>query len=266
MRLQLLFLLIFSMDIIAQEFPGKVYNTSLPNGTVQVWCENNAYNPITVELSGRLTNMDAEVELPAILVVPPNTKKFHLTNFVPQKNRSWKYDFGSKLFHGDLNLTSNYSSTYIYRLPVETGKDYFISQGYNGTLSHRGENALDFDMPIGAPVFAARAGVVTKVIDNNHRSCPQESCNQYNNIVVLYHEDGSFAEYVHLAQNSAKVQPGEYVEAGQQLAASGNTGWTTGPHLHFSVYVPTKDGKRTVETQFSIRENHPTHLKLGDRL
>ncbi len=76
--------------------------------------------------------------------------------------------------------------------------------------------------------------------------------------------DGSFAEYVHLAQHSTTVSLGDHVEAGQRIAASGNTGWTTGPHLHFAVYVPTKQGRKTVETKF-VKNESAIYLKVNDR-
>ena len=267
MRIPTLLIFLFGTGLVcSQDFPANVYNTNLENGTVQLWVDNDAYNPITVEISGRLTNMDATDGLPSTYVVPSRARKFHLTDFVPRPNKSWKFNFGTRLFHGDLLATEDYASSFIYALPCDLGKCYFISQGYNGKLSHHGENALDFDMPIGAPVYAARSGIVTRVVDKHNRSCPRESCNEYNNVISIYHEDGSFADYVHLDHRSAQVKPGDEIEVGQHIANSGNTGWTTGPHLHFIVYVPTKNGKRTLQTQFEIGENSVKYLKEGDKL
>jgi murein DD-endopeptidase MepM/ murein hydrolase activator NlpD len=266
MKPHTIFFLLLTSQVLSQDNPGRVYNSSLEDGTVQVWAENHTFHPITVELDGQLSNMNYKVDLPAHFVVPPNEKKFHLADFQPKKNKSWQYRFRSKIFPGDLDLARNYDADHIYQLPFELHKGYFVSQGYYGKLSHVAENALDFDMPIGSPVFAARDGTVSKVIDMHNRSCPNESCNQYNNIIVLYHTDGSFAEYVHLQMNSAQVQPGDIVRAGQLLANSGNTGWTTGPHLHFAVYIPTSKGRQTVETKFEVGPEKITrYLRKGDR-
>ena len=55
------------------------------------------------------------------------------------------------------------------------------------------------------------------------------------NIVRILHDDGSIALYAHLNWNSIRVKPGDKVRAGQYIADSGNTGFTSGPHLHFAV-------------------------------
>ncbi|MGB5690717.1 MAG: M23 family metallopeptidase, partial [Woeseiaceae bacterium] len=55
------------------------------------------------------------------------------------------------------------------------------------------------------------------------------------NIVRVLHDDGTFAVYAHLNWNSIRVNPGERVHAGQYIADSGNTGFSSGPHLHFAV-------------------------------
>ena len=57
------------------------------------------------------------------------------------------------------------------------------------------------------------------------------------NSVRILHDDGSMAVYAHLALEKAQVYPGMRVEAGQLIDYSGNTGYSTGPHLHFVVQV-----------------------------
>ncbi len=55
------------------------------------------------------------------------------------------------------------------------------------------------------------------------------------NVVRILHDDGSYAVYAHLNWNSVRVKPGDKVERGQYIADSGNTGVSSGPHLHFAV-------------------------------
>jgi len=55
------------------------------------------------------------------------------------------------------------------------------------------------------------------------------------NIIRIVHDDGTLSLYAHLNWNSIRVKPGDRVKAGQYIADSGNTGFTSGPHLHFSV-------------------------------
>jgi murein DD-endopeptidase MepM/ murein hydrolase activator NlpD len=53
----------------------------------------------------------------------------------------------------------------------------------------------------------------------------------------VLHEDGTMAVYAHLQPESVIVRPGQRVNTGQRLGASGNTGFSTGPHLHFALQV-----------------------------
>ena len=77
--------------------------------------------------------------------------------------------------------------------------------------------------------------------------------------ITIKHDDGTFAEYAHLAKDSTLVNLGEKIAAGQTLALSGNTGFSRGPHLHFAVFV-TIDG--------NTRATIPVHFQTpqGDLL
>ena len=54
-------------------------------------------------------------------------------------------------------------------------------------------------------------------------------------MVRILHDDGTYAIYAHLNTNTIRVKPGDRVERGQYIADSGNTGYSSGPHLHFAV-------------------------------
>lgn len=133
---------------------------------------------------------------------------------------------------------------HLYSLPYSSGQRYRVLQGYGSRFSHTGleEFAIDFDMPIGTPVHAARAGVVARVEEGNSRGCWEDGCGKFANFVVILHSDGTTGEYYHLMQNGAIVSVGETVSQGQKIAYSGNTGHTTMPHLHFAVYRATDWG------------------------
>jgi murein DD-endopeptidase MepM/ murein hydrolase activator NlpD len=126
----------------------------------------------------------------------------------------------------------------LYMLPYASGKSYRVLQGYGSRFSHRGleQFAVDFNMAIGTPVHAARAGVVAKIVESHDKGCWENGCGAFANYVVILHSDGTTGEYYHLAKNGALVEVGDKVAAGQQIALSGNTGHTTMPHLHFAVY------------------------------
>ena len=126
----------------------------------------------------------------------------------------------------------------LYLLPYESGKSYRVLQGYGSRFSHIGleQYAVDFNMSVGTPVHAARAGVVARIEETNDIGCWEDGCGAYANYIVIVHNDGTTGEYYHLQQNGALVEVGDHIIAGQRIALSGNTGHTTMPHLHFAVY------------------------------
>ncbi|MDX1506763.1 MAG: M23 family metallopeptidase [Woeseiaceae bacterium] len=131
----------------------------------------------------------------------------------------------------------------IYELPFATSEAVRVSQAYDGPRTHRGEHryAIDFSLPVGTPVQAARAGTVALVVD---LPCPDEAGTGCRNVRVdVRHADGSYASYQHLKPGSIAVAEGDGVAVGATLALSGNSGRSRGPHLHFQVYTPTPDGE-----------------------
>lgn len=139
---------------------------------------------------------------------------------------------------GRANFIDPADSPYI--LPYPAGRSYRVSQSYcNASGSHHDQLAYDFDMPAGDPVTAARAGVVVEAWDGH----PDDG-QGHHNYVFIKHDDGTVAFYAHLMQGSVTVKIGEHVEAGQRIAASGHSGTTGGPHLHFGVYAswPPREG------------------------
>ena len=145
---------------------------------------------------------------------------------------------------------------YLYRLPYGDDVSFPIIQGYGAKLSHRGVEryTLDFGMPIGTAVHAARDGVVVLVEDSHDAGCAREECGSYANFVVVLHSDGTTGEYFHLARASAQVRAGERVARGQLLARSGNTGFSTAPHLHFGVYRTDRERRtQSLAVRFETR-------------
>lgn len=118
-----------------------------------------------------------------------------------------------------------------YVLPYPVGKTYPLHQGNCSLGGHRAgyQYSYDFLMPIGELVTAARAGVVSEVLDGY-----KDGNNTTENWVKVRHADGTIAAYSHL--HIVLVRVGEEVRAGSPIGLSGNTGQTGGvPHLHFHV-------------------------------
>jgi len=126
----------------------------------------------------------------------------------------------------------------LYILPYPVGAAYEVAQGYCGSgpwSSHNNRFAIDFHMPIGAPLTASRRGVVVHVIDEFDDSGMNDDSEL--NYLVIQHEDGTAALYAHLQQQSAVKAAGDSVMIGEFIANSGNSGFTdNNPHLHFELY------------------------------
>ena len=122
----------------------------------------------------------------------------------------------------------------VYDLPFESGKVYRIMQGYGGVFSHYHAAALDFDMPSGTLVCAAREGEVYRFRDDSRVGGPFEKYRHQANFLIIRHYDGSFGCYWHLQRNGVLVKNGR-VKRGQPIARSGATGFVLEPHLHFTV-------------------------------
>ena len=128
----------------------------------------------------------------------------------------------------------------IYLLPVDT-RSWRIDQGWHGSFSHNDAQngyAIDISVDEGTPVLAARDGVVMQVeSDFDKAGLNREKYAERANVIRIVHDDGSMAVYAHLKLDGALVRAGQRVVAGQRIGYSGDTGYTTGPHLHFAVQV-----------------------------
>jgi murein DD-endopeptidase MepM/ murein hydrolase activator NlpD len=133
------------------------------------------------------------------------------------------------------------ASPFTYQLPFSANAHWSISQGFHGQASHNDALnvfAVDFDIPLGTPVIAARTGIVMEVIDEYpDTGSTRKSDMEHANIIRILHEDGTMAVYGHLMQHSAMVTPGLWLVGGTVIAQSGNSGFTRGPHLHFAIQL-----------------------------
>ena len=179
---------------------------------------------------------------------------------------SGKVHFSYEWTIGDKDAV--HDDDHLYALPYQSGNSYRVLQGYGSRFSHTGleEFAIDFDMRVGTPVHAARAGVVARVEESHSKGCWEDGCGAYANYVVILHNDGTTGEYYHLRQNGALVEVGDRVARGQKIAYSGNTGHTTMPHLHFAVYRATTGGNtQSIPVRFQSADGIITRPRRGGR-
>ncbi|MDQ1298652.1 MAG: hypothetical protein QG558_1191 [Campylobacterota bacterium] len=195
-------------------------------------------NPFLVTLSldlGRMNNLKANRSLPVYVELAGHVKKEILT--LTPISRSLDMTFESSYGWVKGSAFAKHDDAYVYRLPFAAGTNIRVSQGYNGGLSHTGLSsyAIDFSVATGTPVYAAREGEVVGVEVGNDLGGPHPEFRPYMNYVNIRHADGTLGNYYHLKQGGTAVKIGDTVKKGQLIAYSGNTGYTTAPHLHFSV-------------------------------
>ncbi len=211
-------------------------------GNVELRAKNLREYPITYTL--RIRTQDLSVDGPNTVTrtLAPNQSEqvMVLRNDNAAEAGDYRYSFDWTV--GDKDAT--HDDDHLYSLPYESGKSYRILQGYGSSFSHTGleEFAVDFDMPVGTPVHAARAGIVARVEESHNKGCWEDGCGAYANYIVILHSDGTTGEYYHLMQNGAMVEIGDSVAQGQMIGYSGNTGHSTMPHLHFAVYRASEWG------------------------
>ena len=125
-----------------------------------------------------------------------------------------------------------------YRVPYAVAQSFLVSQAPPDAVTHAdpgSRNAIDFAMPVGSGVHAARDGVVINVAHKFFRGGLEKERRDEANFVQVLHEDGTSALYAHLQMDTVRVKPGQRVLRGEYIANSGNTGFSSGPHLHFVV-------------------------------
>jgi murein DD-endopeptidase MepM/ murein hydrolase activator NlpD len=130
-----------------------------------------------------------------------------------------------------------------------------VSQAFGGSFSHSGPEkyAIDWTMPEATPVLAARAGVVVALKEDSTRGGPNRRFENDANFILIEHSDGTIANYAHLMHDGVRVKVGQRVTTGEFIGLSGNTGFSSGPHLHLSVFRPL-DGKsrESIPIRFSV--------------
>ena len=183
----------------------------------------------------RLQNLRASGSLPMRAVLEPGETRTlgTVTRVDPGSPSGWKSSWGaapgSMLARPDAGIH--------YRMPFGGREPRVLSQGVGGRFSHEGpaRHSFDFAMPAGTPVLAARAGRVVAVRDGFQDSGRRKLRHDEANAVEVLHGDGTIASYSHL-RKGIPVQVGDVVAAGQRLGLSGDSGYSTGPHLHFMVW------------------------------
>lgn len=163
------------------------------------------------------------------------------------RNAAEKWNFSYR-YHWLYGCQGGIPDGTVYALPFAPTNHYKLLQGPLGTFSHQAgsgdDYAYDWAMPEGSVVLAARDGVVIGLRSDSTAHGVGDRFKNSANYIILRHADGTYGEYLHLQPNAALVKLGESVRAGQPIGRSGNTGYTSRPHLHFGVFRIRDDQTR----------------------
>ena len=199
--------------------------------------ENTIAGPIEVMVKfANAQNMRGEPDLPARAIVPANGSAL-VTRLFAVNAGEGRASLQMDAVPGDPRARPQ-DVEYALPLPRANLK---VEQGYNGRFSHtdpQNQYAIDFGVPQGTPVSAARGGIVMQVeSDFDRAGLDLEKYGGRANYVRILHDDGTMGLYAHLRPEGVLVRAGQRVRTGQTIGLSGNTGFTSGPHLHFAVQV-----------------------------
>jgi len=222
---------------------------------------NHFAGPAQVELSvGDVRNIATDPPLPLTVVMRAGEERVLASLQQADRGQPAGFELALRAIPGSPDA---HHDDVEYGWPL-AGYPVRIHQGFDGAFSHTGEEsryAIDVAAEEGTPVAAARDGVVMEVQDDYYGAgLDKEKFATRANVVRVLHKDGSMAIYAHLKPESVGVQAGKYIYAGQKLGESGNTGYSTGPHLHFCVQV--NRGMRLVSVPFRMRGPDGTALQL----
>jgi murein DD-endopeptidase MepM/ murein hydrolase activator NlpD len=211
-------------------------------GGVTLLVENLNWYDATVTLTVRSRNARIMRYKTQTDTYPGKSKTQALFMHRDDKEQPWSWRYHIRWVKGDIH--AQHDEYVLYRLPFQKKKSFRVLQSYHGRFSHQGshEYTVDFAMPEGMSVCAAREGVVVDTQGRFEEGGAEDSLKHKSNYVTIAHGDGTLGEYHHLKYQGVLVEVGQAVSAGDVIGLSGNTGYSSVPHLHFGVYSP-KDGR-----------------------
>lgn len=218
------------------EYAFSIEPRKTPDG-YHIYAVNKGPATISLHASIAGENYDSDVQWPISVAVRPHSTIELAKMYQRDKSRPIDFKIKTSRAYGDITAQPNPRS--VYRLPFPNGHAYVVGQAHGGTVSTHTETynkyAVDFVMPEGTPIVAARDGTVIEVEIGHSEGGTREDLLAKANRIVIMHADGTMATYAHLAQRPPIVFPGRRVNEGELIAWSGNTGFSSGPHTHFAI-------------------------------
>ena len=215
---------------------------------------NDFWGPVEVELRfEEAVNVLSEPALPARFIIPAQTEQTLVGIGPLDERRGFSYRLGLSSVPG--RPIRQPVEGMVVLPPFSSAEEFPVSQGFLGDKTHNTPDstyAVDIAMPVGTAIHAVRSGTVMDVeADFNRGGTDFKKFADKANHVRVLHKDGTMALYAHLDLASVSVRPGARIRAGQQIARSGNTGFSSGPHLHFAIQQNT--GLQLISVPFQFR-------------
>lgn len=211
----------------------SIYTTRVKN-KIEVYFLNTNFYDVTVGVKANYKNIFQSDNTPKEFVLKAKSSFLYTTLTLTKAESSYGYSYSWIIGNKD----AVHDDGYLYRLPFERGTGHRVSQGYNGAYTHKGSSryAIDFVMNEGTKVYAARDGIVVRTKSDSNSGGYDKKFAKDGNYVTILHQDGTFATYYHLKRDGVVVKLGQHVQQGTHIGYSGNTGYSSGPHLHFAVF------------------------------
>jgi murein DD-endopeptidase MepM/ murein hydrolase activator NlpD len=201
--------------------------TVFKDSEVKLVLENKTHKPLSFALFLQPDNLK-RFNPDTLRLNQPMTKNLVL---FPRPTDAWSYQY--RIHYGHEH--HEHDDDYLYTLPYARGSTYPVTQSHvNISTHHRGNlYAIDWEMPRGAAVHAARDGVVVSTYQLSADSSLTGEATA--NHIWIQHADGTIGKYLHLDTAGVQVAEGQSIHAGERIGGAGNTGFSSGSHLHFSV-------------------------------
>jgi len=245
-----------------------IVSTKKSDDGYDFFAENLNSYAVTITLTfKKIENFRLSAELPAHVELLAGERRKVLGAVQIDKSRHASFSSYFSWVMG--RASARHNDTVLYRVPFARGSKVFVSQGNNGATTHKGHSrySVDFSAPVGTPVYAARSGKVVAIEDKHSKGGFAPRYGQFANYIVIEHSDATLGKYYHLKQKGVVVAIGDHVKRGQLIGYTGNTGYSSGPHLHFSVSkVDSESMTRpiTLPIRFKTQKGVVSRPKRGD--
>jgi murein DD-endopeptidase MepM/ murein hydrolase activator NlpD len=245
----------------------KLLQRSTQEG-ITLYAQNTYYAPI--QLAFRIVtphNVADSTPLKGMQMLPPRGDATLLSVGAANPSMPVSFDYEYQFLPGDPQ--AEHRPDRPYRFPFGKSSAFLVTQAYPDTVTHTdpsSQYAIDFAMPIGTHIDAARGGVVIEIAsDFFEAGVDAAKDGPRANVIRILHDDGTMSLYGHLNWNSIRVVPGQRIERGEYIADSGNTGFSTGPHLHFVVQRNRGGAIISLPIEFETASGAPVGARSGER-